>query len=293
MEQQEHEMFAAPGPVRSERILYTASAFAKTNLLYLQETGSLTAQKPHTSRREKLLSFLCFAVLKGSGSLEYENRTYRLCRGDLVFIDCRRPYAHSTDREEMWTLRWCHFYGPSAQAIYAKYCEYGGGPVIRTQKLESYLRLFDELYDTAGSDDFVRDMRIHETLSRLLTCLMSESRNLEAHEKGAVKRRDIQQIKLYLDERYQEKLTLESAAETFFINKHYLARLFKEQYGVTLTAYLQQVRITHAKHLLRFTDKKVEEIRIECGMGALPYFSRVFKKMEGISPSEYRKSWLG
>ena len=96
-------------------------------------------------------------------------------------------------------------------------------------------------------------------------------------------------VKSFLDEHYKEKLSLESVASHFFIDKHYLARLFKEQYGVTLVTYLQQVRITHAKRMLRFTDKSIEEIGLECGIGELNYFSRVFKKLEGVSPSEFRR----
>ena len=60
---------------------------------------------------------------------------------------------------------------------------------------------------------------------------------------------------------------------------------------VTLVTYLQQVRITHAKRMLRFTDKSIEEIGLECGIGELNYFSRVFKKLECASPSEYRRMW--
>ena len=77
----------------------------------------------------------------------------------------------------------------------------------------------------------------------------------------------------------------------FFINKYYLARLFKDQYGVTLNAYVQRVRITHAKRMLRFTDEKIENIGIKCGVGELSYFSRIFKKVEGVSPREYRSMW--
>lgn len=58
-----------------------------------------------------------------------------------------------------------------------------------------------------------------------------------------------------------------------------------------ITTYLQQVRTTHAKRMLRFTDKRVEEISLEYGIGELNYFSRVFKKPEGVSPSKYRKLW--
>ncbi len=60
---------------------------------------------------------------------------------------------------------------------------------------------------------------------------------------------------------------------------------------MSVTTYLQNVRITHAKQLLRFTDKSVEEVGLSCGIGELNYFSRVFKEVEGVSPSTYREQW--
>lgn len=52
---------------------------------------------------------------------------------------------------------------------------------------------------------------------------------------------------------------------------------------------MQQVRITHAKQMLRFTDEKIEGMA--CGVGELSYFSRIFKKVEVISPKEYQRMW--
>ena len=64
------ELFSnSPKSVQSTRFLYTASLFARTSLLYLQEIGQLTALKAHTSKRTGLASYLCFYVEKGSGVL--------------------------------------------------------------------------------------------------------------------------------------------------------------------------------------------------------------------------------
>ena len=312
-------LFTSSPSVRSSRILYTPSPFARSSLLHLQEVGSLTAIRPHTSKREKLQSYLCFLVEDGEGELVYEGKKYELRRGDVVFIDCRKAYSHSTGNnynvdnsridsacenpfKKLWSLRWCHFYGPSMPAIYAKYCERGGLPVIRGTDVacgddmargaafSQYKTLLTDIYTLASSSDYIRDMRINGKLNDLLTLLMESSWHRGAHT-NAPKKMEISQVKSFLDEHYKEKLSLESVASHFFIDKHYLARLFKEQYGVTLVTYLQQVRITHAKRMLRFTDKTIEEIGLECGIGELNYFSRVFKKLEGVSPSEFRRVW--
>lgn len=87
------------------------------------------------------------------------------------------------------------------------------------------------------------------------------------------------------------KIVLDHLSERFFINKFYLTKIFKETYGTTINSYLISKRITGAKQLLRFTDKTVDEIGNAVGMEDANYFSRMFRKVEGISPSEYRKQW--
>lgn len=288
--QKSGKMFTASSCVSSDRILYTPSLFARMNLLHLQETGSLRALSAHTSTRDSLHSFLCFVVLSGSGSLTYQEKVYPLHTGDVVFIDCRKGYSHHTAEPELWSLQWCHFLGPNLPGIYAKYCERGGEPVFHPLAVKPYLQLMSRLYSLAGSDDYIRDMRLNEILSMLLTNVMSESWH-QGKRFSETKRMEIQHIKTYLDEHYGEKISLDAVANRFFIDKHYLSRLFKERYDVSLITYLQQVRITHAKRLLRFTDKSIEEIGLNCGIGELSYFSRVFKKLEGITPSEFRRLW--
>ena len=160
----------------------------------------------------------------------------------------------------------------------------------RGADVSQYSTIISDIYTLASSSDYIRDMRINGKLNDLLTLLLESSWH-RGNSSNTPKKMEVSCVKSFLDEHYKEKLSLESVASHFFIDKHYLARLFKEQYGVTLVTYLQQVRITHAKRMLRFTDKSIEEIGLECGIGELNYFSRVFKKLEGVSPSEFRRVW--
>ncbi len=276
--------------VESNRILYTPSDFAKSNLLHLQEVGELRAAKPHTSNRENLVSYLCFVVLEGSGALEYEGRTHSLVEGDCVFLDCRKGYSHRSS-EDLWHLRWAHFYGPNMAGIYGKYVERGGRACFHAAHGERIAETLEQLYKAAAGSSYIRDMQIYEKLVSLLTLLMEESWNPHAEGHDAGKKRNLQGIKEYLDGHYQEKVSLDDLAELFFINKFYLTRIFKEQFGISVTNYLLQVRITHAKQLLRFSDLSVEEIARECGMNDANYFSRMFRKIEGTSPGEFRRMW--
>ena len=105
------------------------------------------------------------------------------------------------------------------------------------------------------------------------------------------KRLELAAGKEYLDEHYTEKLTLDDLEEKFFINKFYLSKIFQETYGTTVNNDLISKRITRAKQLLRFTDMTVDEVGAAVGMGDANYFCRMFRKVEVISPREYRKQW--
>ena len=275
--------------VSSNRIIYTPSEFARTSLIYLQETGTLQAKYPHTSKRNGLDSYLFFMVLSGLGELQYNDSTYKLKQNDCVFIDCKYPYAHTTSNN-LWQLKWVHFNGQSMSEIYNKYISRGGEPVFTIEQPEQCVQMLDDIFTIASSDDYIRDMKINEKLSSLLTIIMSKSWH-PSNKKPAQKRGELSTVKAWLDAHYTEKINLDELARQFFIDKFYLTKIFKEQYGTTINAYISQKRITAAKQLLRFSDKTIEQVSAEIGITDTNYFTRLFKKIEGITPGEYRKQW--
>lgn len=304
----ENNLFTQSNSVSSNRIIYTPSTFARSSLIHLQETGTLQALYPHKSERSGLTSCLFFTVLRGFGQLTYDGETYDLHSGDCVFIDCKKPYSHETGNitdleqadatvgaagptNELWSLQWCHFYGPNMGAIYRKYQERGGRPVFQTSQLSAYHDILDKLYNIASSPDYVRDMRIHEKLSSLLILLMEDAWD-DAQIQSTSDTLDIQAIKDYLDENFKSRISLDDLAGSFYLNKYYLMKLFKDRYGMTINAYLNQTRVTWVKQQLRFTDKTVETLAAELQIESA-YLSRLFKKVEGVSPTSFRKSWRG
>ena len=133
-------------------------------------------------------------------------------------------------------------------------------------------------------------MPINDKLGSLFTLLMEQAWHSESVMVSR-KRLELAAVKEYLDEHYTEKIALDYLSEHFFINKFYLSKIFKEIYGMTVNNYLISKRITRAKQLLRFTDMTVDEVGVVVGIGDANYFSRIFRKVEGISPREYRKQW--
>ena len=99
----------------------------------------------------------------------------------------------------------------------------------------------------------------------------------------------IAQVKHLIRQNYADPLPLSYIADYVFTNPSYLSRIFKADTGISLSAYINQIRIDNAKLLLETTDELVIDIAVACGFNQIPHFNRIFKQFTGISPSEYRK----
>ncbi|MDD6788849.1 MAG: helix-turn-helix domain-containing protein [Lachnospira sp.] len=93
----------------------------------------------------------------------------------------------------------------------------------------------------------------------------------------------------YIHVHYTEELSLHVLAERFYINQYYLSHCFKEMTGYTVGEYIQVTRIRNAQYLLDFSDQNITDIARHSGFFSFSQFSRSFWKVNGMSPSEYRR----
>ena len=98
--------------------------------------------------------------------------------------------------------------------------------------------------ETASSSSYTRDMKINEKLSQLLTVLMEYSWNPEKAKQSNTKCLNISNVRAYIDQNYTSKISLESVANQFNVNKSYLLRLFKENTGLTVNCKFHSLRAT-------------------------------------------------
>lgn len=102
----------------------------------------------------------------------------------------------------------------------------------------------------------------------------------------------IEQIQQYIEKNYNQSLTLESLAKLFHFHPSYLSSYFSKHTKLGVNEYLHQVRITHAKELLKNDRLSVSSISEKVGYSDPSYFTKVFKKIVGISPRIYRKRFV-
>ena len=104
--------------------------------------------------------------------------------------------------------------------------------------------------------------------------------------------RPIVGITRYLQEHLAEEISLGVLAEEFHLSGQYISQLFKSEIGVNFLAYLTNIRMEKAKKLLLSTGLSIAEVSEQVGYGDYRVFTKVFKKAEGVTPSQYRRDFL-
>ncbi len=100
----------------------------------------------------------------------------------------------------------------------------------------------------------------------------------------------ISKAKAYIEENYSRDISLDDVSRHVDISPYYFSKLFKEESGENFIEYLTNLRIKRAKNLLRHSDMNMKNICAKIGYSDPNYFSRIFKKQVGVTPTEYRES---
>ncbi|MCC5910632.1 MAG: response regulator [Clostridiaceae bacterium] len=135
-------------------------------------------------------------------------------------------------------------------------------------------------------DKYIKKINSNNTslkpCSNTLPCKESDSLEAQKHF-------SLQIVLDYIDDHLNDSIPLEDAAELLNVTPSYFSRLFKKEMGVKFINYVTNKKIEKAKAWLETTDMPVLNIALELGFREANYFSKVFRKLEGITPTEYRK----
>lgn len=96
-------------------------------------------------------------------------------------------------------------------------------------------------------------------------------------------------ISKYIDECFQEQITLDNLANIFHFHPSYISRIFHKNKGITINSYINQKRIDHAVYLLKTSDLAIKDVAYSCGFVNISHFNRVFKKLTMKTPSQINR----
>lgn len=112
-----------------------------------------------------------------------------------------------------------------------------------------------------------------------------------AHVEIPVTSRRVQKLKDYIDQHYAEEIRMDTLAGLVSMTPNSLSRFFKQRTNVSISEYVNEVRIGHAAHLLVDSSQTIIEISYKCGFNTISNFNRTFKTIKNVTPTEFRENY--
>ncbi len=256
--------------------------------IYVTDIGFYPAASDHyRSRPEGSSQNILIHCLEGSGWVEIEGERLKVQTGQFIIIKAGTPHIYGATKNDPWTINWLHFTGENAMLLSEIY----NSPIEvndtynSTSKERS--RLFDEIFRNLEMGYSIENLQFCSiSLWYLLGSLryMAQYREIDNPITADVVQSSIR----YMKENIAEKLTLEMIADYVAYSPSHFSTLFTKKTGLTPLNYFNSLKVQQACQYLDFTPLKIKEIAGKLGFYDQYYFSKVFHKYMGYTPTEYR-----
>jgi AraC-like DNA-binding protein len=235
----------------------------------------------------------------GNGTLRLGDETFPIARGDVILMG--PDVLHTVEVNDpgrlqitsLWFLPQI-VYTPGEPEINFDWLRpfYDRAtlrhPVVEADRTDSVVQAFHALVRKQNEDSPYRHLELRICLLQLLLELVRRC-DIPSEDHALDNRRQdrITRVVRWMNESFQERLTLDQAAGVACMSPQHFCRFFKSSTGHTFTEYLSRIRVAYAKQMLLNGRFRVTDIAYEVGFGSQSYFYRVFREVTGVSPTEY------
>lgn len=218
-------------------------------------------------------------ILSGKGYVVFRGETYALFAGDAFMVFPEEEILYYPEESDPWAYRWVDFKGADAKTLVARTGFSKKCPVVRNKK-ETEALFF--IYEDGVHGELAKE-RYAAKVYLLLTYFFKESK--ESGEKRTYFEDAVEMIQ---NSYWKQELNVSWLARSLSVERSYLYRLFMEQTGISPQEYITEVRMERACELLLTSELSVQAVACSVGYKDALYFSRLFRKRKGITPSNYR-----
>jgi AraC-like DNA-binding protein len=220
--------------------------------------------------------------------------------GDVLVVPSDTPHAYNADEKDPWTQLWFHATGPRVAQFLAQLRVTGGPYKGRVSNLgmvmDSMHRINELRQQGCGRAVLLESAALGElVLARLYaeSCLEPAwSGRRRGNESGAAERvRKLNRVTAFLQENSHRNLPMTEMAQACHVSESWLYHTFPAHSGFTPLGFIIHLRLQEACCALATTERKMEDIAAAVGYNDWFYFSRLFKKHLGLSPSGYRRKY--
>ncbi|MED4584303.1 iron chelate uptake ABC transporter family permease subunit [Brevibacillus choshinensis] len=233
------------------------------------------------------------------GNLDVDGTSMRVEAGDVVFIKPDQKVKLTAEREKEieYFLIGFSYWKEESRTGGSRHFSMGGSefPLTRAFRVRSHsqvLHLMEELQKSFLSKDEAEQFRQRLLFERILYILVKDMASIEKREDTLG---SIEETIQYVEQHYMLNLTLETVASKAGVSLSYYSRMFKILKGVSFSDYITSLRISRAKVLLLLPASRLREVAQSVGYNDEFYFSKMFKKVVGLSASScflsYQDCW--
>lgn len=281
--------------------MYTNNAYLNNTLLDIKDKSKplivtscgtykiYTRPIFYTLRPKGRVDWQLLYIAAGKAHFHFGDEEKIVHAGHMVLYRPKEPQRYEYYAEDQTEVYWVHFTGGNVTNLLRSYGIKDKQKVFYCGSGLEYQTLFrsmiDELQMCRESYPEMLEMYLRQIFIRLQRYFKTSIKNDNSHAAE-----EIDRAASYFSEHYSEQINIDEYAENHHVSTSWFIRNFKLYTGFTPMQYILSKRIYNAEALLQNTQYNITEIAQIVGYDNPLYFSRIFKKMKGISPSEYRKS---
>ena len=229
--------------------------------------------------------------LSGEGWIRMDDRLWTIHPHSIVFIPANAPHAYGADESIPWNIYWMHITGAQADAFFSWKQSIIPEPVVILASVERMIELFETAirYSIANYDEVALAQLV--SLANQILAETVLAREVSEHRAKKVEGRIIKTIR-FMQESLTQDLTLEQLAHKASLSVPHYCTLFKSHTGTTPLRFFTRLRLQRACELMKNANLNVRMVSEAMGFEDPFYFGRVFKKIMGITPTNYRKQLM-
>ena len=260
--------------------------------------------------RNKIGVFDLLVVTEGRLHMGEDDQQFQVSRGDTLILYPDRHHFSISPCDQTTHFFWFHFtaskgwqdlttskpfqYGEKAtEESRNVFVENPFGITLpqycKLSNLETIEHLCSKIISSEHESIYTGEWQRQILFQQLLQELSTHTKLANSMPAFAV----AEKAAIYLRKNYAQKITYEDLGHALRFHPNHIARCMIQAFGCTPIEYINKIRIDQAKILLLSTDWSTDRISEVCGFTQSAYFSRVFKKLEKLSPSQFRKQYVG
>jgi len=256
---------------------------------YPTALGYYPNAQSHQMRRLDHDDYLLMYCVDGTGDLSAGSYQDIIQAGDFILLPPGVAHHYAAHSSAPWSLFWCHFRGQQARAFYQHIGFEENEAVLKGLNDAALVASFRSLMGIASSG-YGLTVFLHAAnqLRQIMTLAERLRRRSLRHESVD----SIDEVRRFMRENLHRRLSLDELAQVGRLSKYHFNRKYKELTGYSPLQHFSHLKVEQACLLLDSSSLHISEIAFRLGYDDPLYFSRVFRKVTGLAPSEYRQSSL-